>query len=85
MALREGNLKILADPKAATFELYDVAEDPQETTDLKEKRPEDFEALKARLLSENTSVESEAPDWWKRLSPSGGTPPGVKPSKKQPH
>jgi arylsulfatase A len=85
MALRVGNLKILTDPKTSTFELYDLAQDPQETTDLQEKRPEDFLRLKTQLLSQNAAIEAEGPDWWKRLSASGATAPGAKPSKKQGH
>lgn len=85
IALRVGDLKILADPKGSEFELYDLAQDPKETTDLKDQRPQDFQKLKAQLLSQNAAIESEGPDWWKRLSPSGALEPGAKPAKKQGH
>ncbi|MEY2598912.1 MAG: hypothetical protein RLZZ142_1171 [Verrucomicrobiota bacterium] len=85
MAMRVGDLKVLADPARNLFEMYDLKKDPQETRDLHEEQMPQFEALKQRLLSLNASVEREGPDWWKRLSPSGATPLGTKPSKNQGH
>jgi arylsulfatase A len=85
IALRVGNLKLLANPTTSEFELYDLAQDPQETRDLKDQRPEDFLQLKTQLLSQNSAIEADGPDWWKRLSPSGASVPGAKPAKKQGH
>jgi arylsulfatase A-like enzyme len=54
-AVREGDWKLIV-PSArggATqpLELFNVAEDPRETTDLAAKRPEQVEALKARMAA----------------------------------
>jgi arylsulfatase A len=73
-ALRVGNLKILADESRTQFEFYDLEADPRETTDLQTQRPADFQSFKALLISHNTAVESEGPDWFKRLNPSGARP-----------
>lgn len=74
MALREGDWKILASDDLQRFEMYNIAEDPQETTDLREKNPDRFAALQKKLLAHNAAVEAEGPDWWKRLTPNGGKP-----------
>lgn len=71
-AMRVGDWKILADGDLKQFELYDLKSDPRETTDLREREPDRFAEMRARLLEHNGSVEAEGPDWWKRLSPSGG-------------
>jgi arylsulfatase A len=71
-AMRVGDWKILADASLNRFELYDLASDPTETTDLQASQPERFAALRDQLLAHNAAVEAEGPDWWKRLNPSGG-------------
>jgi arylsulfatase A-like enzyme len=80
VAMRVNDLKILADGDRKTFELYDLAADPKEANDLAETRPADLERMKGLLLKQIGAVEAEGPDWFKRLSPSGGKPPvqGVK-------
>jgi len=83
IAMRVGDLKILADASRQTFEMYDLKKDPQETTDLRESRAAEFAELKERILAHNASIEAEGPDWWKRLNPSGGMVPGSKPTKGQ--
>ena len=75
VALRDGDWKILADEALTSFELYDLKSDPKESRDLSKAEPERFEAMKKRLLAFNANVEAEGPDWWKRLSASGGMPP----------
>ena len=59
--------------------------DPQETTDLRESKPAEFAELKKRLLDNSALIETEGPDWWKRLSPSGAVLPGGKSAKGQAH
>jgi arylsulfatase A len=73
IAMRVDDWKLLADADLADFELYDLKADPRETADLKEKEPQRFAALREQLIKHNAAVEAEGPDWWKRLSPSGGT------------
>jgi len=83
-AMRVDDWKILADATLTGFELYNLAADPSETTDLKEREPERFAALRDRLLQHNAAVEAEGPDWWKRLSPNGGGKPKPNGAKKKP-
>lgn len=85
IAMRAGDIKILADPGRGTFEMYDLKKDPQETTDLREIKSAQFAELKKRLLEHNALIEAEGPDWWKRLNPSGGLLPGGKSAKGQAH
>ena len=73
IALRVGDWKILCDEKLADFELYHLAADPHETTDLKAMEPSRFAALREQLVKHNAAIDAEGPDWWRRLSPSGGT------------
>jgi hypothetical protein len=56
------------------FELYNLKDDPKETTDLRQREPERFEAMRKELAALNARIEAEGPDWWKRLSPNGGGP-----------
>ncbi|MBL9189444.1 MAG: sulfatase-like hydrolase/transferase [Opitutaceae bacterium] len=74
IAMRVGDWKILADEDLKTFELYQLAVDPQETTDVKAEEPERFAALREQLVRHNAAIDAEGPDWWRRLSPNGGAP-----------
>ncbi len=74
IAMRQGDWKILAAEDLSKFELYNLKDDPKETTDLRQREPERFEALRKELVALNAQVEAEGPDWWKRLSPNGGGP-----------
>jgi arylsulfatase A-like enzyme len=49
-AVRDGNLKLVAvngQPGGATAQLFDLAQDPSETTDLSSKQPEEAKRLRA--------------------------------------
>jgi arylsulfatase A len=74
MAMREGDWKILASNDLKTFELYNLKDDPEEKRDRSGDEPERFAAMKKAIAEFNARVEAEGPDWWKRLSPSGGGP-----------
>lgn len=74
MAMRKDSWKILASQDLQKFELYNLADDPRETSDLRTKMPERFEAMRKELIALNAQIEAEGPDWWKRLSPNGGGP-----------
>jgi arylsulfatase A-like enzyme len=73
VAMRQGDWKIVAPQDLSRFELYHLKQDPNETTDLREQEPARFEAMRKELTALNASIEAEGPDWWKRLSPGGGT------------
>ena len=45
------------------FELYDLATDPSQKTDISKEQPKVFERLKRQLLELNASVMADAPDW----------------------
>ena len=69
VALRVGDWKIIGSNDLTSFELYNIAEDWQEMSDLSEKYPDRFEELKARLIAYDKSVLAEGPDWWKEDKP----------------
>ena len=72
MAMRVDDWKILANAELTEFELYNLKTDVKETTDLKDKEPQRFAALRDQLIRHNATIDAEGPDWWKRLSPNGG-------------
>ncbi|MGB0369960.1 MAG: sulfatase family protein [Opitutales bacterium] len=45
------------------FQLFDLAKDPNQTTDIAAQHPEIVETLKAKLVKKNASVMAEGPDW----------------------
>ena len=65
VGLRIGDWKIIGSDDLASFELYNIAKDPQETTNLTESEPERFVELKQRLIDHDALVLAEGPDWWK--------------------
>jgi arylsulfatase A len=75
IAMRVEDWKILANAELTEFELYDLKDDPKETTDLKDKEPARLAEMKQKLIAHNTAINTEGPDWWQRLSPNGGTDP----------
>ncbi|MGV3663105.1 MAG: sulfatase [Prosthecobacter sp.] len=83
IAMRVDDWKILADETLTKFELYNLKDDPKEATDLQEKEPTKFATLKEQLIQHNAAINAEGPDWWQRLSPSGGTPKGADNGKKK--
>ncbi|MDF7799956.1 sulfatase-like hydrolase/transferase [Pontiellaceae bacterium B1224] len=66
IALRDGDWKILGTSDYSRFELYNLAKDPRETTNLALHEPERFERLKAALIAYDSDVLREGPDWWKQ-------------------
>ncbi len=65
-AMRIGDWKLLANEPLTKFELYNVREDPQETNELGNARPDVLERIKTALIELNTEIESEGPDWWRK-------------------
>jgi arylsulfatase A len=64
-ALRLGDWKIVADEELTKFELYNLADDPQERRDLSATEPEKFAELTQALIEMDREIKSEGPDWWK--------------------
>jgi hypothetical protein len=63
--MRIGDWKILADEALTTFELYNIATDPNETKEMSLQDPARFAQMKAELIKLNQEIEAEGPDWWK--------------------
>jgi arylsulfatase A len=82
VAMRVGDWKILANAELTEFELYNLATDERETTDLKDTEPQRFAAMREQLSSHNAAVDAEGPDWPRRLQASGGRPLGAQLQKK---
>lgn len=49
--------------KYTNFQLFDLANDPNQTTDISEEKPELLEELKAQLLEINESIMADGADW----------------------
>jgi arylsulfatase A-like enzyme len=69
VALRIEDWKIVANDDLSRFELYNLAADPHETTDLAGREPAKFAAMKGALLAMDAEVVAEGPDWWKHETP----------------
>lgn len=65
VALRVGDWKIVGSQDLTHFELYNIADDPHETTDLATKNAKQFSELKKLLIEHDAAVLREGPDWWK--------------------
>ncbi|RUL86115.1 sulfatase [Tautonia sociabilis] len=66
VAMREGDWKVVGNVDLTRFLLFNLAEDPGETTDLSESHPERFREMTERLIRLNASVLGDGPDWWKK-------------------
>ncbi|MEM6278514.1 MAG: sulfatase-like hydrolase/transferase [Verrucomicrobiota bacterium] len=58
IAYREGSLKYLSSPADGEF-LFDLANDPHETSDLKEEMPDEFQRLKGAALQLSNEYRAE--------------------------
>ncbi len=65
VALRIGDWKIVANENLTEFELYDLATNPVEGLDLKDREPAKFAELKQALITMDTEVLNDGPGWWK--------------------
>lgn len=66
VGLRDGVWKILGSNDLTQFELYNLQDDPQETTELSEKHPDKLAEMKKKLIDHDRKVLAEGPDWWQR-------------------
>ncbi len=73
VAWREGNWKIVADERLEKPELYDLATDRAEGTDLAGRESGRLAAMLERLRAYTAQVEAEGPTWW-RTEPTNGQP-----------
>jgi arylsulfatase A len=71
VAYREGDWKIVVDESLENPELYDLATDRNESTNLAAREPDRLAAMMARLRAYTAEVEAEGPDWW-RTEPLNG-------------
>lgn len=65
VGLRSGDYKIIASEDLSSFEMYNIAKDPRETSNLATAEPEVFAKLKKQLIEHDAAVLKEGPDWWK--------------------
>jgi arylsulfatase A len=74
VAMRQGEWKILADAALDHFELYNLRDDPRETTDLAGREPERLRTMSATLRNQHAEIKKESPVW---------PTPSTRPVKKQ--
>ncbi|MFM7317156.1 MAG: sulfatase-like hydrolase/transferase [bacterium] len=72
-AMRIGEWKIVSTENLSRMELYNLKDDPTESTDLREKNPEKFQEMKKALVSLNTEIEAEGPKWWQNYEENAAT------------
>ncbi len=68
IAMRLGDYTILANNALTKFELYNLKTDVKQTTNLAEKEPERFEAMRKTLIALNAEIEKEGPGWWRKFT-----------------
>jgi arylsulfatase A-like enzyme len=56
LAMREGKWKLLVQPDGSQLELYDLAADPQEQSNLADQQPDVASAMRAKLLAWKASL-----------------------------
>ena len=69
VALRVGDWKVISDDKLTSFELYNIKQDWQETTNVAARFPEKFAEMRQALIRHDKAVLKEGPDWWKNEPP----------------
>jgi len=88
VAYREGPWKIVVDEQLKKPELYDLASDLAETTDLAAREPERLSAMMRRLAAYQAEVAAEGPTWpaakQQRPPKPGQTGPAVAPPSHSP-
>ncbi|MEW4491017.1 hypothetical protein AB1L42_23260 [Thalassoglobus sp. JC818] len=63
--MRIGDWKIVGSDNLESFELYNIKEDWQETTDVADEFPDKFSELREALIRHDAAVLAEGPDWWR--------------------
>jgi len=65
VGLRDGDWKVIGSDDLSTFELYNIADDWQETTNLATSHPDKFAEMRDKLIAHDKAVLADGPDWWK--------------------
>lgn len=65
IALRDGDWKLLVDSPFQNYELYNLRDDPQETTNVMRQNPTEFVSLKDQLITTHFDVENDPVSQWK--------------------
>jgi acyl-CoA thioesterase-1 len=65
VALRVGDWKIIGSDNLETFTLFNIRQDPKETTDRSASAPAVFSRMKKQLVEHDRAVLADGPDWWK--------------------
>jgi arylsulfatase A len=65
VAMRIGDWKVVGNVGLTEFLLFNVEQDPRETTDLADREPDRFGRMTAELIRLNAEIMGEGPDWWK--------------------
>lgn len=76
IALRDGDWKLVSPKQNAPFELYNLAEDPNETTDLAKRRPDQLKRLQDLLENEQSKDRKGRAPWLPPLKPKNPKKPG---------
>ncbi len=66
VAIRDGDWKLVCNSERTEFELYNLAIDQRETTDISAHNPKRFERMKKELIEYDNEVLNEGPKWWNR-------------------
>jgi hypothetical protein len=69
VGMRIGDWKIIGSDDLASFELYNIQADWQETKNVAEQFPDTFADMRAKLIRHDKDVLAEGPDWWKLDTP----------------
>jgi len=66
VAIRDGDWKLLCDSSRSTWTLYNLVDDPKETSDLSKSHPERFQQMKKQLIAYDNDVLTNGHSWWQK-------------------
>lgn len=68
VAMRQGDWTLLANVELSKFELYNLKNDPGQTTNLSSKEAARLQTMRDALTTLHHEIEAEGPTWWKGYS-----------------
>ncbi len=71
VAVRVDDWKIVADETLSDFLLFNLQDDPKESTDVSSAHPQVFDRMKRTLLELDKQILEDGPEWWKDDKQSG--------------